>query len=215
VLNVEEVIQSGGLLLIGLIVFAESGLLVGFFLPGDTLLFSAGFFAAQGKLPLLLLMLVVFVAAVIGDNVGYSIGKRMGKRIFRKKDGIIFRHEHIQRAEKFYEQHGGKTIILARFIPMVRTFAPVVAGVGNMPRRRFFVFNVIGGLLWGCGVPLLGYWLGSKIPNIDKYLLPVVLLAMVFTFGPTLWHVLHSKDMRQKVWAALRRKSIPQSTDKE
>jgi membrane-associated protein len=198
VFNVEHIIQSGGLLLIGLIVFAESGLLIGFFLPGDTLLFAAGFFASQGKLPLLWLLVVLVVAAVIGDNVGYTIGKHTGKRIFRKKDGVLFRHEYIMRAEEFYEKHGGKTIILARFVPIVRTFAPVVAGAGNMDRRRFMIFNIVGAVLWSVSVTMLGFWLGSKIPNIDKYILPVVLLATVFTFSPPLIHVWRDRRKAQR-----------------
>jgi len=206
VLDVESIIQSGGLLLVALIVFAESGLLIGFFLPGDTLLFTAGFFAAQDKLPLLPLILVVIAAAVIGDNVGYQIGRRLGPRIFRKKDGILFRHEHIERAEKFYEKHGGKTIILARFVPVVRTFAPMVAGVGKMPQRRFAFFNVFGGVFWGGSVILLGYFLGSRIPNIDKYLMPIVVLAMVFTFAPTVYHILKDSRTRELLLAKLRLK---------
>ncbi|HMS50596.1 MAG TPA: VTT domain-containing protein [Candidatus Saccharibacteria bacterium] len=206
-MNVEHLIQSGGLLLIGAIVFAESGLLVGFFLPGDTLLFSAGFFASQGELPILGLMAVVMTAAIVGDNVGYEIGKRNGHRIFRKKDGLFFRHEHIARAEAFYEKHGGKTVILARFIPVVRTFAPVVAGVGKMSHRRFLAFNIVGGVLWGGGVSLLGYWLGSKIPNIDKYIYPIIGLAVALSVLPALHHLLGDKEVRQKLINKLRKKT--------
>lgn len=186
----------GGLIIIGAIIFAESGLLIGFFLPGDTLLFTAGFFAAQGKLPLAGVLLVIFFAAIIGDNVGYTIGKKSGPRLFRKKDGIIFRQDYIQRAEAFYEKHGGKTIILARFVPIVRTFAPVVAGVGNMQRRKFVFYNIIGAAVWTGTVVMLGHWLGSKIPNIDHYLLPVVGIAMLITFGPTLYHLVKDERVR-------------------
>lgn len=203
--DVVHIIESGGLLLIGLIVFAESGLLVGFFLPGDTLLFTAGFFAGQGKLSLIWLILIIVLAAIIGDNVGYEIGKRAGRRVFRKKDGILFRHEHIAKAENFYEKHGAKTMILARFIPIIRTFAPLVAGVGKMPRRRFIMFDIIGATFWGSGVTLLGVWLGSKIPNIDKYLLPIILLAMALSFGPSLYHMFGDKDVRAKIIAFLKR----------
>ena len=205
-LNIENIIQSGGLLLIGFIVFAESGLLVGFFLPGDTLLFSAGFFASQGKLPIAGLLAVVILAAIIGDSVGYSIGKRTGKRIFRKQDGILFRQEYIVRAEKFYEKHGGKTIIIARFIPIVRTFAPVVAGVGNMQYKRFLMFNIVGGTLWGAGVTLLGYWLGSRIQNVDHYLLPIMGLAVLLSFGPAIWHIIGNAETRRKIIAKLKNK---------
>lgn len=204
-LNVEQIIQSGGLLLVALIVFAESGLLIGFFLPGDTLLLSAGVFAAQGKLDLGLLILAVVTAAILGDNVGYSIGRRTGKRIFKKEDGIFFRSEHIDRAEKFYEAHGGKTIILARFVPVVRTFAPIVAGVGKMPRRRFLFYNIFGGVFWGAGVTLLGYWFGSKIPDIDHYIMPVIGTVTILTFGPALYHIFKDKEARHLVWQKLKR----------
>lgn len=201
----------GGLLIIGAIVFAESGLLIGFFLPGDTLLFTAGFFAAQGQLPLAAVLGVIFLAAVIGDNVGYTIGKKTGPRLFRKKDGLVFRQEYIQRAEAFYEKHGGKTIILARFVPIVRTFAPVVAGVGNMTRQRFVFYNVIGAAVWTVSVVMLGHWLGSKIPDIDKYLLPAVGLATIFTFGPTIWHL--ARDGRLRAYLATRLRRSQDSTE--
>lgn len=209
-INVEQIIQGAsvvtGLIVIGGIVFAESGLLIGFFLPGDTLLFTAGFFAAQGKLPLGWLILVVIAAAIIGDSVGYNIGHRTGHRIFRKKDGIFFRQEYIARAEAFYQAHGGKTIIFARFIPVVRTFAPLVAGVGKMTYRRFLAFNVIGAVIWGAGVILLGHWLGSRIPNIDRYLLPAVLIATLFTFSPMILHIVRDVETRQKLIAKAKSK---------
>lgn len=188
------------LLIIGGIVFAESGLLIGFFLPGDTLLFTAGFFAAQGHLPLGWLIVVVVACAIAGDSVGYSIGRRTGPRIFRKQDGLFFRQEYVAKAESFYEEHGGKTIILARFLPIIRTFAPLVAGVGKMKYRRFLAFNVVGAVIWGAGVVLLGHWLGSKIPNIDKYLLPAVLLATLFTFSPMILHLAKDKKLRHGIW---------------
>lgn len=188
----------GGLLLIGAIIFAESGLLIGFFLPGDTLLFTAGFFAAQGKLPLAGVMIVIFLAAVIGDNVGYAIGKKTGPKLFTKKDGLIFRQEYVQRAEKFYEKHGGKTIIIARYIAVVRTFAPLVAGVGNMKRSKFILYNMIGAAIWTVSVVLLGYWLGSLIdPHVmEKFILLAIGAAMVLTLGPTLFHLLREKRLR-------------------
>lgn len=198
-LDVEHIIQSGGLLLVGLIVFAESGLLVGFFLPGDTLLFSAGFFASQGKFNLLLLLAVIVVSAVLGDNVGYSFGRRTGHRIFRKKDGIIFRQEYLRRAELFYESHGGKTIILARFVPIVRTFAPIVAGAAKMQRPRFMLYNIIGASVWGIGLTLLGWYLGSRIPNVDRFILPAVGIATILTFGPAIWHILRDADTRRRL----------------
>jgi len=206
-LDVHSLLDSGGMLaiaIVSLIVFAESGLLVGFFLPGDTLLFAAGLAASQGQLPLGLLIVCTVVAAVLGDNVGYSIGRRAGPRIFKKKDGIIFRSEYIESAEKFYEKHGGKTIIIARFTPIVRTFAPVVAGASKMQRRRFMSFNVVGGVLWGAGMPLLGYFVGNRIPGLDKYieyvLIAVVGLSFLFAFG----HLLKDAKTRKAIFQAIK-----------
>lgn len=200
-LDPEAIIRTGGVLLIAAIVFAESGLLVGFFLPGDTLLFGAGLAASQGELSLPWLIVAVVVAAIVGDNVGYSIGRRTGSRIFSKKDGIIFKQEYLEKAEEFYSKHGGKTIIIARFTPIVRTFAPVVAGAGKMSRERFFAFNVIGGILWGAGMPLLGYYIGSKIPGLDHYIeyviIGVVLLSLLLAFG----HLLKDRETRRQLTA--------------
>jgi membrane-associated protein len=204
-LQIDKIILSGGLIAIGATVFAESGLLIGIFLPGDTLLLGAGILASQGTLPLVPLIAIIIVSAILGDNVGYSIGRRTGPRLFRKKDGIVFRQEYIQKAEQFYEKHGGKTIILARFVPIVRTFAPLVAGVGKMPRRRFFAFNVVGGILWGGGVTLLGYWLGSSIPGLDRYITLTLILVTVATFGSAALHIFRDERARQAVFASFKR----------
>ncbi|MBI1857316.1 VTT domain-containing protein [Candidatus Saccharibacteria bacterium] len=203
-LDINQLIESGGILLIALIVFAESGLLLGFFLPGDTLLFGAGLLASQGELSILPLILVIIAAAIVGDNVGYSIGQRAGPRIFRKKDGIIFRQEYIEKAEAFYEKHGGKTIVLARFIPIIRTFAPVVAGAGKMSRRRFMFFNIAGGTLWGAGITLLGYWFGQRIPHLDQYIEYVIIGVVVASLGLSMLHLLKDKETRQKLKIRLR-----------
>jgi membrane-associated protein len=198
-IDIRHIIESGGVLLISLIIFAESGLLIGFFLPGDTLLFGAGLAASQGIISLPWLILFVIFAAVIGDNAGYSIGKRMGSKLFTKADGVLFRKQYITIAEEFYKKHGGKTIILARFTPLVRTFAPVVAGASNMPHRRFFSFNIIGGAIWGAGMPLLGYFVGSKIPGLDKYMelvmLGVVGLSLLLAVG----HILKDEKTRSLI----------------
>jgi membrane-associated protein len=196
---IDKIILSGGLIAIGATVFAESGLLIGFFLPGDTLLFGAGILAAQDTLPLTWLILVVIVAAIVGDNVGYSIGRRTGKRLFHKKESILFKPEHLERAEAFYEKHGGKTIILARFVPVVRTFAPMVAGIGKMPRRRFMLFNIVGGILWGGGLTLLGYWFGSKMPWLEHYITPVILGILVLTFALSAFHILKEGENRRLI----------------
>lgn len=196
-LSVDKIIEVGGILLIAAIVFAESGLLIGFFLPGDTLLFGAGLYASQGDLSLPILLVSTVIAAVVGDNVGYSIGRRTGHRIFKKKDSLLFKHEYIDKAEQFYERHGGKTIIMARFVPVIRTFAPVVAGVGKMPRQRFFMFNLVGGILWGVGMPLLGYFVGSKIPHLDEYIELVMIGVVVVSFLLAIAHLLREKDNRR------------------
>ena len=203
--DVTQLIESGGLLLIAGIIFAESGLLAGFFLPGDTLLFTAGFFAAQGKLPLGWLIFVVIVAAIAGYAVGYHIGHRYGKRLFHKKDGIIFRQEYLARAEVFYEKHGGKTVMLSRFVPIVRTFAPIVAGIGDMSIHRFTLFNISGAVVWAGSVILLGNWLGSRIPNIDHYLLPIILLAMAISFGLSIYHLIKDPKFRNFILNKIKR----------
>lgn len=203
-LSITQLIQSGGLLLIAAIVFSESGMLVGFFLPGDTLLIGAGVIASQGKLPLLWLIVVVALAAIIGDNVGYYIGKGAGPRLFTKKDGILFRHEYIVRAEGFYEKHGGKTVMIARFIPIIRTFAPVVAGVGKMSHKKFIAFTIAGGLAWSAGIILLGYWFGTKVPNLDRYIQYVIAAVVLLSLGLSVWHILKDKDSRQRISERIR-----------
>jgi membrane-associated protein len=196
-----------GLCILGAIVFAESGLLIGFFLPGDTLLFTAGFFAAQGHLPLAGVILVIFAAAVIGDNTGYTLGRRLGPRLFRKKDGILFRQEYVAQAEAFYEKHGGKTVIMARFVPVVRTFAPVVAGVGKMPHSKFLMYNIIGAAIWSTGVVMLGFWLGNVIgpDTVERYLLLAIAFAMLISFGPTIYHLVKNERVRTYVARRMRR----------
>lgn len=202
---IDKLILGGGYLAIGLTIFAESGLLIGFFLPGDTLLFGAGILAAQGVFSLPLLITTIVVAAIVGDNVGYSIGRRFGPRLFKRKDGAIFRQEYLQRAQEFYQKHGGKTIILARFVPIVRTFAPVVAGIGDMPRKTFFMYNIIGGLLWGISLPALGYYVGSKVPGIEKLVEPVIFGVVILSVAPALIHLLRQDNFRAAAKQKLRR----------
>jgi membrane-associated protein len=197
-LSPTHLIQSGGLLLIALLIFAESGMLVGFFFPGDTLLLSAGIFAAQGKLSIFSVIVVVALAAIAGDNVGYTIGNLAGPRLFRKKDGLLFRHEYIERAQKFYLRFGAKAMLLAHFLPIIRTFAPIVAGVGKMSRSKFVIFDAIGYSAWAVIVTLIGYWFGSKIPNIDHYILLVVFAVVIFSFGPVIYHLVKALLQRRK-----------------
>ena len=204
--DLKDLIQSVGYFGIFGIVFAESGLLIGALLPGDSLLFTAGFLASQDILSLTLLLVITFVAAVAGDSVGYATGARYGHRIFKKADSILFNHKHIERAEAFYKLHGGKALILARFMPIVRTIAPLLAGVGKMPYRKFVSFNIIGAFLWAVGITSLGYFLGKSIPDIDKYLLPAIVIILVVSIAPSVFHVLKDAEQRDKIKQALKRK---------
>jgi membrane-associated protein len=181
------------------IIFAESGLLIGFFLPGDSLLFTAGFLASQGLLHIWVLIPLLFAAAVIGDNVGYAFGRRVGPKVFNRPNSLFFQKTYIARAQHFFEQHGGKTIILARFVPIVRTFTPVLAGVGNMHYRTFVGYNIIGGFLWTAGLSLLGYYLGKSIPNVDHYLLPIVAIIIIISLLPSGIHVARDKTFRRNL----------------
>jgi len=170
-----------------LIIFAETGLLIGFFLPGDSLLFTGGILASQGNLNIAVIALGCFLAAVIGDQVGYTIGHRAGPPLFRRPDSRIFKQRYVDRTKEFFDKHGPKTILLARFVPVVRTFAPVLAGVGEMDRRTFTTYNVVGGFVWAVGVTLAGYILGSAIgSDIDKYLLPIIAVIVVLSILPPL-----------------------------
>lgn len=187
--DVSHLIQAGGLLLIAAIIFGESGMFIGFFFPGDTLLLTAGVFAAQGKLSLASVVLVVAIAAIAGDNTGYHIGKRYGRRLFSKPDGVIFRQEYVQRAEKFYERWGSRTMLIAHFVPIVRTFVPPVAGVARMDYPKFVLFDAIGDIAWAVIVTMIGYWFGTKIPNLDHYIVLAVVAVVLITLGPTVYHV--------------------------
>lgn len=201
-----QLIQAVGYAGIAGIVFAESGLLIGFMLPGDSLLFTAGLLASQGHLSYPLLAAIVFVAAVAGDAVGYTFGRRVGPRIFKREGSLLFDPQHLRRAEAFYKRHGGKAIVLARFMPFVRTFAPIVAGVGRMSYPRFAFFNVIGALLWAVGLSAAGYLLGATVPGIDRYLLPIVALIILMSVAPTAWHVLKDPAERARIVRLLRRR---------
>lgn len=188
--DVSHLIQAGGLLLIAAIIFGESGMFIGFFFPGDTLLLTAGVFAAQGKLSLASVIVVVALAAIAGDNLGYHIGKHAGRRLFRKPDGLIFRQEYIQRAERFYERFGARTMLIAHFVPVVRTFVPPVAGVARMNYPKFVIFDAIGDIAWAVIVTLIGYWFGTKIPNLDQYIVLAVVAVVFITLGPTVYHLI-------------------------
>jgi len=194
-----------------LIIFAESGLLIGFFLPGDSLLFTTGFLISTGVITfnLHIAVLLIFFAAIIGDNVGYAFGRRAGPYLFKKPDARIFKQEYVQRAQKFYEKHGGKTILLARFIPIIRTFAPIVAGASHMSYGRFVMFNLAGGLLWTAGITYAGYFLGRWFHmigiEIDTILLPAIAIIIFISILPPLIHVLSNKETRDGIWKAAKR----------
>jgi membrane-associated protein len=179
-------IAAAGYIGIFFIVLAESGLFFGFFFPGDSLLFSAGLLASQQVLYLPLLLAIVPVAAIVGDSIGYAFGKWAGPRLFVKEDSLLFSKRHVRRAEMFYEKFGPRAIILARFVPVVRTFVPIVAGIGGMKYRTFLAYNLIGGVLWGAGVVLLGYFLGAAFPQTEKYLTPIIIGIIVISFIPIL-----------------------------
>jgi membrane-associated protein len=197
--NSEHIIQSGGLLAIGLIVFAESGLLFGFIFPGDTLLLAAGFFAGQGKLPIVWLIVVTVVAAVLGDNVGYRIGRKLGPQVFKRKNGLLFRADYIKKTQDFYNRHGGKTIVAARFIAYIRTFAPVVAGMGKMQWQLFAFYNLLGGILWGIGLPLVGYLIGNSFPGIDKYFIWSLIISAHVLVAIALIHIFKNPEARKRL----------------
>jgi len=193
------------------VVFAESGLLIGFFLPGDSLLFTTGFLIHAGILDvnIHLAVLIIFIAAVLGDSVGYAFGRRAGPRIFKKQDARLFKQEYIVKAQEFYEKHGGKAIIIARFVPIVRTFAPIVAGASQMHYRRFLAFNVIGAFIWAAGVTYIGYFLGAWFESmgweIDHVLLPVIAIIILISVLPPAIHIFKSKKNRDALWNGTKR----------
>lgn len=202
------------LIVVAIIIFAESGLLIGFFLPGDSILFTLGFlfstFSHSGiALNIHWAIAILFAAAVLGDNVGYYTGKSIGPRLFRRKDSRFFKQENVEKAKDFYDKYGGKTIILARFMPIVRTFVPIVAGVTRMNYKKFFAYNVIGGLLWTGLVGYLGYFLGALLTsmgvNIDTILLPIIVLIVLVSISPAIYHATNTKTKRRSVIAYGRR----------
>jgi len=184
--DVETLVRVGGLAAITIIVFTETGLLIGFFLPGDSLLVTAGIFAARGDLNIVTLNIVLSLAAIIGDAVGYTIGKRTGPKIFTREDSLLFRRKHILTAKEFYEKYGGFTIVIARFVPIVRTFAPVVAGVAGMQYRRFAMYNVVGAVFWVMSTTLAGYFLGKWMPNIDEHLHTIIAIVIFLSLLPAI-----------------------------
>jgi len=213
-IDLSELIRTVGYVGLFAIVFAESGLFFGFFLPGDSLLLTAGLLAAHGDLNLSVLLITLPLAAILGDSVGYWFGRRVGPPIFTREKSLLFRPKNLLAAKAFYEKHGGKTIVLARFMPFIRTFAPIVAGAAEMHYSRFVTFNVVGGVLWAIGVTSAGYFLGESIPNIDRYFLLVVAVVILVSAMPAMIHMW--KEYRGEVfrlissrWRALTSRSDP------
>lgn len=193
------IIKALGLLGIVLIIFAESGIFFGFFFPGDSLLFTAGFLASQHFISIWWLLILCFIAAVFGDTIGYFFGKKTGPMIFSREDSLFFHKKHIERAHAFYERYGKKTIIFARFIPVVRTFAPIVAGVGQMEYKTFLRYNIIGGFVWTWLMLGIGYLLGNSIPNAQHYLTPIVLIIVIVSFLPPIIEFLKHRKTKPVV----------------
>lgn len=210
-IDLVELIKWAGVFGVALIIFAESGLLVGALLPGDSLLFTAGFLTQTGFLPIDInvLVAILFVAAVLGDSVGYTFGRRVGRRLFKRPDSRFFKQAYVEKAEAFYKEHGGKTIIMARFIPFVRTFAPVIAGTAKMEYRTFLSYNIVGALLWAVGITYLGYFLGSWFESmgmdIDQVILPAAAIIILVSLLPPIIHILKDEQQRTAVSNGIRK----------
>ncbi len=201
--DVQGLIQWGGTLLVCVIVFVETGLFVGFFLPGDSLLVTAGIFAAAGHLRIGFLLTLASLCAVAGDQVGYWIGRSAGEALYKRNDSLVFKKRHLERARDFYAKYGGKTIVLARFVPIVRTFAPPVAGAASMNYRRFVAFNIVGGILWVWGMLLVGFFLGSSIPDVDKHIHVVVAIVIFLSIVPIIVEFVRERGRKKREIAAV------------
>jgi len=208
--NVKGLIQWGGTLLVCTIVFIETGFFVGFFLPGDSLLVTAGVFAATGQLHISELLLLVPLCAITGDQIGYWIGRKAGQALYRREDSLVFRKRHLESAHLFYEKYGGKTVILARFVPIIRTFCPPVAGAAQMPYGRYFAYDVVGGLLWGGGMVLGGYLLGRQIPNISENIHYVIAVVIFLSLLPPIIGFLRTKSSRSPKPSSLPQPAPPE-----
>jgi membrane-associated protein len=192
--DVRGMIEWGGTAFVCLVIFVETGLFVGFFLPGDSLLVTAGVFAGAGHLKLAWLLSLVTLCAIAGDQLGYLIGWRAGKTLYQRKDSRFFKQRHLEQAHEFYERNGGKTIILARFLPIVRTFCPPVAGAAKMNYGRYLIYDIVGGFSWVWGMTLLGYTLGRTVPNIDKRIHYIIAAVIVVSFLPAAYHAWKSRQ---------------------
>ena len=196
-IDIAHLIQTFGILGLSFVVFAETGLFFGFFFPGDSLLFTAGVLASQGFLNIWIMVPFLIVSAILGDSFGYWFGAKIGPKIFSRDDSFFFRKRHIERTRAFYVKYGAKAIFLARFVPVVRTFAPILAGVGSMPYKTFVRYNSIGGFAWAGGVTLLGYFFGKTIPHIDQYLTPIIVVIIFVSFLPIVYEILKEKKINK------------------
>ena len=196
--DIVSIIQNVGLPGIASIVFAECGLFFGFFLPGDSLLFTAGLLASQGFFGIVPLLVFTIIAAILGENVGYAFGRKVGPMLFNKKESRFFKPAHVTRAHEFFTKHGNKALFLARFMPIVRTFVPIVAGVAKMPFRSFMFYNILGAFVWVGLMTLLGYVLGSRVDNVEKYIEPMMLVIIVVSFIPAFLEWRKSRKGRRK-----------------
>ncbi|OGM11364.1 hypothetical protein A2V80_02410 [Candidatus Woesebacteria bacterium RBG_16_39_8b] len=187
--TLSELIKTIGYVGLFVMIFAESGLFFGFFLPGDSLLFTAGFLASQGFFNISVLVPLIVIAAIGGDQAGYWMGGYLGRWLMKRQDSAFFSKRHLEKANSFYVRHGGKALILARFLPAVRTFVPIVAGMAKMDYKKFISYNAVGGIFWGSGITLIGYYLGNAIPGVDKYLLPIIGMIIVASFIPAAIHM--------------------------
>ena len=187
------IIQTGSYVGLAFLIFAESGLFIGIFLPGDSLLFAAGLVAASGFFIVGPLIMIIVAAAILGDSAGYWFGSEVGDHLFKRKDSRFFKQEYVRRTEQFYKKYGGRAVVLARFVPVVRTIAPILAGVSSMKYRTFLAYNMLGGFLWGAGMVLVGFFLGSILPNSEKYILPLSLVIVAISFLPIFFNLARGK----------------------
>ena len=196
--DVRGLVQWGGYIALAIIVFTETGLMIGFFLPGDSLLVTAGLFAAKGDLNIVFLNVLLMTCAILGDATGYYIGKKLGPALFRKEDSLLFKKKHLIATQEFYERHGGKTIIIARFVPVIRTFAPVVAGMAGMGYRRFALFNIVGGIGWVFSMTMLGYLLVTMFPATEQHIEKVIIIVIFLSILPGIIEWLRARARAKK-----------------
>lgn len=203
--DLPELIKAIGYVGMFAIVFAETGLLLGFFLPGDSLLFTAGILAAEGYLNIWLLLLLLAAAAIMGDSTGYTIGRRLGPKVFSKEESLLFNKKHLERAQAFFDSYGSKTIILSRFVPVIRTFAPTLAGVGKMNYSKFLFYNVSGGIIWIFSITLMGYYLGLKVDNVERLIIPGIVVIIFLSLIPYIKSFITNPEVRAEVFHYLNR----------